>query len=175
MERELAHYGVVGMKWGIRREALKDSRVQSARAKYKSDNKEWTKAASKAGNTRNLFNKKKKDAAIDNAWDKMHKSIASEKAYKKEYERAKTEATKNIHKKGYDKATVDHISRTSGGKQVAQYMLLGNYGSLKYSQAKAHGSTTGKAVVKAALSQTLNNVTLGAIGAMEKRGRKVKP
>lgn len=46
---ELMHYGVKGMKWGVRR-ARPQTAVDSARANYKTAKKEYNKSFNKAYN-----------------------------------------------------------------------------------------------------------------------------
>ena len=145
---ELKHYGVVGMKWGIRRAARKATAdVRKAR---KAANREYQKAAEKAGHT--WFNKDKRAAADQKAADAMNRSIKADKAYKAAYKKAKAQAAKDMYeKKGYDKATVERVDKMSAGKAIGQSMLMGSYGALKYNEAKGKGASTGRAVAKALL------------------------
>ena len=63
------------------------------------------------------------------------------------------------------------MNKTSTGKALAQTMLLGSYGAMKYHQAKSRNMSKGKASTAALLSVLANNVTLGAVASKEKKWR----
>lgn len=93
---ELYHYGVKGMKWGVRR---RSEAVKTARSNYKAANKEYKKAYNKAHNYSSRhpvsqFVGKKKKAEADIRWDdainkadKANKAKAAYKQAKKDYDK----------------------------------------------------------------------------------------
>lgn len=161
---ELKHYGVIGMKWGIRRAARKATAdVRKAR---RAASREADKAINKYNAT--WFGKKRRAAAEKNLDDAMNRYAEADKKYKDAYKKAKEQATKDMYeKKGYDKATVERVAKMSAGKAVGQSILMGSYGSLKYNEAKAEGKSTGKAYVKAAIAANVNAATVGLASTID--------
>ena len=132
---ELMHYGVVGMKWGIRRAAKKDNNFRNSKSSYKAM-KEELKIA--------------------------------KRMYKDSYKMAKEQAARDLYeKKGYDKTTVERISKMSAGKAVGQSILMGSYGALKYNESKGKGESTGRAAVKSILMNGVNVSTLGLASTID--------
>ena len=161
------------MKWGVRRGANKQTTVKSAKAKYKKDYKEFSKASSKYGNT--WIGKDRRAAASKNYDDKLAKVRQSEGEYKQTYKKAKGDAaTKMYTEKGYDKGAVQLVSNMSTGKALSQTFLMGSYGALKYNEAKAQGVTTGKAAVNAVFKNWSNEMSYGAKALTEQRSRRVE-
>lgn len=167
---ELYHYGVIGMKWGVRRAAKQNRSVRNAKAIADSDYREYSRAYDKATGT--LFGKNRRAAANKRLTETAEQARKSQSDYKKAYKKAKTEAAASIHKQGYDRKTAQRVAKMSTGKAIGQSMLLGSYGALKYNYARAHGQTKGKAVASAILSNWANNMTLGALGRFEQKNRR---
>lgn len=150
---ELKHYGVIGMKWGIRRAARKATKA--ARKERRAASREADKAINKSNNT--WFGKEKKAAAEKNMYNAIDRYQKADKKYKAAYKKAKEQAAKDMYeKKGYDKATVERVSKMSAGKAIGQSFLMGSYGALKYNEAKGRGASTGRAAVKAVLASNLD-------------------
>lgn len=122
---ELRHYGVLGMRWGIRR-SKEVKGVKTNKRKYKG-NKE---------------------------------------AYQKDMKKARIDAANRLYSKNSKKTNAEIASWTRG-ESAARVMLLGSYGSLKYTQAKNRGTDTGKAAVEAILYNWGNNMSGSLLSGLE--------
>lgn len=122
---ELRHYGVLGMRWGIRR-SKEVKGVKANKRKYKG-NKE---------------------------------------AYQKDMKKARIDAANRLYSKNSKKTNAEIASWTRG-ESAARVMLLGSYGTMKYTQAKNRGTDTGKAVVEALLYNWGNNMTGSVLSGLE--------
>ena len=163
-EQYLAHYGVLGMKWGTRRAVRNTGSVKSARKRAKQANREFS-SDWRMSNNRHF----KGDPTVEKYLKKSTaKSVKADKAYAK----AKTDATyKELNKKypGNSKALNKSLAKTSTGKMIAQTALMGSYGTLKYHEARVNGASRGKAVGQAILKNLGNNLTLGAMARKDKK------
>lgn len=155
---ELYHYGVLGMKWGIRRAARKAT--SDARSQLRKADRDYTRAINKASGT--FIGKKRREAAKRNMEEKGAKYEEAKKTYKDAYTKAKSEAVDKLYSKQSKEAN-KRVNEMSMGKAFAQSALLGSYGALKYNEARARGTTRGKAAVEAILYNYGNNATLGAL------------
>ena len=108
----LMHYGVPGMKWGVRKQRTYDTstaygRMKTAKQQYKSDKKAYNKSFNKAyyHNHAYSLSKKKRQASADrwnDAIDKARSLNSSKKAYKsakKEYKNSMSEADKKARRR----------------------------------------------------------------------------
>lgn len=94
-ENELYHYGVPGMKWGVRKKQYGESDISSnynkAKAAYRTAKKDYNEAFNKYYNKSHQaysFSKKKRAANDERFADAINKGIALDKA-KKSYKTAK--------------------------------------------------------------------------------------
>lgn len=169
-DRELMHYGVLGMKWGVRR-----ARRKEAKAAYKNAT---DKAFKEYERTIGRIEKPYKRG--QNLSDKdMARESAAEKKYRDAAAKAKTEYKQNLKSKKNDAAIANRlysqqdrkankmVTDMSTGEAIAKSALMGSYGALKYSEAKARGQSTGKAAVEGILYNAGNNALGGLLGAAQ--------
>lgn len=123
MNNELYHYGVLGMKWGIRRSR---------------------KFAQKANKAKTSEDRKKYQ-------DKSEKIAARHE---------RLSGGKNV---------VNRVNSISTGKAVAQSLVFGTYGAVKYNAARSKGANRGEAAFVAALNQLGNELSLGTMQIIEPR------
>lgn len=86
---------------------------------------------------------------------------------------AKANKIQNKHtKRAGGKAAYDYTRKESLGKSVVKSMLMGTYGTLRYNEARAKGSSKTKAYIKSLLYGAGNKVTGGMMSVIEPRLRK---
>lgn len=139
---ELMHYGVLGMKWGVRRAnkmAIKSSKL-SSKAKSYSDKGDTEKA--KALYTKANQLKNKSTAKI-----KRHTELAG-------------------GSKSFNRIKDQKLAKTLG-----QSAVFGTYGALKYNEARARNASRGRAAVEALLYNFGDLDTSGYLSIVEPRIR----
>lgn len=150
----LMHYGVLGMKWGQRR-----VRIHSEKAKIgRQSSREWhdiARSEKAKGKSAKTVAKDRERAAKDLAYAKKHE--------------AKAKKIQNKHQGRAGNIAYNRVKNTSTGKLIAQSLLLGTYGSLKYHQAKSYGKSTGKSIVEGFLYGMGDNATRGLLSIVEPR------
>lgn len=169
-EEYLMHYGIKGMKWGVRRNKaqlpISDTRKRfdSAKADYKSAKKAYNKSYNKAHNYSALhpigqWANKKKSAEADRRWnDAIDKADKLNKA-KSDYKQAKRERKqqlKDAYSKAYKESSLgDKITWNSATYKQASKYIVDNNMTVKEANERAQ---------KGALRNTA--VFLGAYGAL---------
>lgn len=180
-EDYLAHYGVLGMRWGVRHNKGYKSAVKAAKAKRdkakmdandRADARTEKHYSRNPGATRSGFVKGKQNrAAFREAEAKniaqLNKDYAKADAdYKAAVKKAKYDTANKLYSK-QSKAANKAVMDMSTGQTIARTMLMGSYGSLKYTEARTRGASTGKAVASAVLHNWGNNLTYGALSGLQ--------
>ena len=168
-EEYLAHYGVKGMKWGVRRaQQLPTSdtrkRLDTAKADYKSARKAFNKSYNKAYNysSRHMigqFVNKKKSAEADRRWDDADKKSRELDSAVKEYKQAKKDrktAIKNTYKDIQKNTSLrEKITYNDATRMKAAKYMVDNNMSMKDATARANSD-----------AKKNTAVILGAYGAV---------
>ena len=148
----LAHYGILGMKWGIRRSA-EVAAAKSAHAKRmgKAIDDSDARTVKNFGGKSHLKigspeYKKMRKAEDDNIQTTQKALDADKILYKKELSEARVAAANRLYSLN-SKGTNRRVAEMSMGEAFSQSYLMSSYGALAYNKAKAAGISTGKAAV----------------------------
>lgn len=130
----LEHFGVLGMRWGVRH----DRRVKMAKARFKTDRKAINrdKSLSKTQKTRKI--------------------AASREQWMKERERA----ANRLYSLN-SKAANRKIARESTGKTLAKVALMGSAGAAQYNRSRAKGGSRVGSAAKGVAKYNLDRLALG--------------
>lgn len=150
----LAHYGIVGMRWGRRRANKLEGKIKQNNKDRAESNQEWREI----GKYHN-----KSDAWVK---DKIsgYNAIIDHQNYKNQEKINKIKAKE----KNFGKAA-DRVEKLSTGKTIAQSLVFGTYGAVKYNQNKAEGKSTLDSVLNTLGPTSFNNLTLGVHSTKESR------
>ena len=156
MNNELAHYGILGMKWGVRR-----ARIKAAKQARK---KRIGKALEELGDDNRTPQKTSK-------YEQQRK-----KAYN-QYRRDKKNKSKDLEyaNKLYSNRTSEANKRalnTSTGKAVVQTSLFGPLGSVVYTSMRGEGYSRGASAALAAVS-SIADMSVGGFAGMYEYGTNI--
>ena len=167
---ELYHYGVLGMKWGVR----KTKQYQDAKASYKKARKEHSKANWK-NFARGFVSDDLKGSEYDVKTGKkyMDSQKVRNKLYAKQVHakaKLKSITNKDLNKLGYNKAEfntyVKGLKKT-GIPNSKDDRLLGGEGTTLYNSISAKkGKKYAEAVLKKTSNKKANIVVLGAVASL---------
>lgn len=181
-ELYLAHHGVLGQKWGVRRfQNANGSLTAEGKKRYGADsirgnvgrslfgqhvsvltNRGYRKDVKEIKSDRKDIANKIKKSATDSA-DKK----AQLKNLKNDYKKTKIESRVTAAKVLYpwqSDSTNERIQSQSLGKAAVKYALAGRAGSLTYDRIKNRTNSTGKAIVAALLAGSVDYATAGLLG-----------
>lgn len=144
----LAHYGVLGMRWGVRHDKGFKGAKASAKATYKN--------------------------AMKGATSREEKAKAKEQ-YRNSINNAKVKAANRLYSTNSVEAN-RRIQTRSTAKTIGMSALLGSYGTMHYDRAVAAHGKKGQAVVRGLWARNINTSTGGAAGVhnylVDRRGRE---
>lgn len=155
MNNYLAHYGVLGMKWGQRR--VRKLNEKAAQQKRYAEDYNPRNVIGKASNTER--------AKLNYKYKKMR-----DKA-KKYSAKAKKIETKHRDRGG---KAYDYTKNQSTLQAVGKSLVLGTYGTLKYNEARAKGESRGSAFVNGFGANMLDSLTYGGASIVAPRYRQQK-
>lgn len=142
----LQHYGVLGMRWGVRHDKQYKSDKAKITAAYRQD---LERAGQKYKRDKN---EKALDVAENRAELKRRKAIndAKVKTANRLYSRNSQEANRRIQTRG-----------TAGTLGLSA--LLGSYGTMHYDRARSEGMGVGRSAVRGALAGYANRLSTAAM------------
>ena len=155
----LMHYGVLGMKWGRRRQINKA--VKDERKKIKSNMNRTEKAYDDYVSKRKKHNRLVKNSTNKKA---LKNKIKNDEQYLKEYAK----------KYGVSVDTLKRVDKQSWKKTIVKSYLLGSYGSLKYDEMRAKGESRAgsyKSMLKPAIK---NKASYGLYSIKEEKKRRAR-
>lgn len=191
----LAHYGVLGMKWGVRRYQNEDGSLTSAGREHYRTDKTSSKVLRALTNSMTgqrmavRMNKgyRTEKAEIKAERDRQKADIkantqgeerkAKLKELKSDYKQTLNEAKMNTAKSifsGQSDETNRRIQTEGMAKTLFKNVLMGGYGALNYERVRAQGAGRFKSVVMGVLSQSANNLTSGIVGVADSAARTQK-
>ena len=132
---ELQHYGVKGMKWGVRKAQNEYAKLDKLKGEYKKAKKAYNKAYNRASGFRNYGSfspiKAHRDAS-QKRWEKAYDKSRALADAKKAYKDQKKEVRKNTtigQKIGRGAKRVSGILATVGGMYLSDQVFNGGEGT----------------------------------------------
>ena len=183
---ELYHYGVPGMKWGVRKALKNDVSYQKAKARYDQDFDSAAKAASKtktfAITTKGKIKKEALDKVYSEKYDRMKKSEQELKNIRNNVERdhknAQERTIKDYRKKMDEADEVQNLADTKWNQVKQQYKELGKTKISRMIQSARNKTDAAKAYNKnydeaSSMSDKADKMYAQAREAYKKTGRNI--
>lgn len=140
----LVHYGVLGMRWGVRHDkqykAQRDKILDAAKKK-KVQNEVGMMVARKTG--------KYSRQDLRDTYKRHQREIKD--STKKAINKAKVDTANRLYSTN-SQETNRRIQTASTGKTLAKSALMGSYGALHYTRARGEGYGRGRSAVRGVLS-----------------------
>lgn len=171
---ELMHYGVLGMRWGVRRSEAQLAGARGEKSKRQIRREERADRAIRRINTQRENNKrvyedmKKESREIYSGKkaNKLAKSLASDKALydSTEVDNKYALAVQNAKKDpGYKKTSEYQKAVSDYNKQTTQRMIYGEFGHQRIETLKNLGYSNKRAVGRTLVEETLAGVGTAAV------------
>lgn len=165
-QNELYHYGVLGMRWGVRHDKQYRSEKKALKNEYKNREdkrlsrltRDMNKIESKyipSSLKQQILGPKLSDSdvkKIGELADKYNKGYKKSKAsYNKKLNELKVKTANRLYPTTSKEAN-RRIQTMSTGKTLIQRTLMGSYGAMKYNQLRAENVSVGKSFYNAFMS-----------------------
>lgn len=153
----LAHYGVLGMKWGQRR-----ARKYAEKAKIQ---RTWAKDYNISDHRGKKLTSKQKTKMKNNKTRLLNKA--------KKYEN-KSKEIESYHRSMGGSKTYDRVKSQSTGKLLGKSLVMGTYGALNYERVRSSGVSKGKSFLVGMGTGFLDSSSAGLLSIAEPRISKTK-
>lgn len=167
----LAHYGVLGMKWGVHRAKRASEKGDKLRRKASEERKGAKELDRKSADYRSKAGAKGISARKAKKYNKLADNyskaanltrVAADTMSKKGTKlKQKSKKIEQYHQDMGSSNAWNKVARSSTAKLAAESMVLGTYGALAYNAARSSGSSRGEAIVFGFRNQLVSNLTGG--------------
>ena len=154
---ELQHYGVLGMRWGVRHDKEYKAQKSKITNAYRKD---LEKSQSLYKSERSKYGRNEADRRAEKRGD------SAEAKRRNAINKAKVDTANRLYS-GNSKEANRRIQTRSTAKTLGISGLLGSYGALQYDRARAEGNSKGKAAVKGTLARLGDTALSNAVGVTD--------